>query len=166
MAFVLAGNRLIGLVNRKPKSSRRSSLAANLMTKKEARTRDRRIRLALTLVWLLFLAVVPSTVQGGTWVSKSSPPDPGYGGLGEAVIGTGQEWQGHRACKLRKQSFQLTYRKSIALDPYSPTFEMTPRYSGYYDYSGGIHWVSMPVDSNANMANHWTKRDDPQFSIT
>lgn len=60
--------------------------------------------------------------------------------------------------------FQLICKESIALDPYSPTFEMTPKHSGYYDYLGGIHWVSMPVDSSPNMASHWTKWNDPQYS--
>jgi len=85
---------------------------------------------------------------------------------GRVIAMSGKSGKDTELANYPHNHFQLIYRESIALDPYSPTFEMTPRYSGYYDYSGGIHWVSMPVDSNANMANHCTKRDDPQFSMT
>ena len=85
---------------------------------------------------------------------------------GRVIAMSGKSGKDTELANYPHNHFQLIYRESIALDPYSPTFEMTPRYSGYYDYSGGIHWVSMPVDSNPNMTNHWTKRDDPQFSMT
>jgi len=58
--------------------------------------------------------------------------------------------------------------RGIVLDPYRPTFEMTPEHSGYYDYALFNRttrvgdWVSYPIESNPNMLNYWTVDNSPQ----
>jgi len=47
------------------------------------------VRLPLALLCVLLLVLALPDAQGGAWIAKASPPSPGYGGFGEAVIGTG-----------------------------------------------------------------------------
>jgi hypothetical protein len=46
-------------------------------------------KLPLALLCVLFLVLALPDAQGGAWITKTSPPSPGYGGFGEAVVGTG-----------------------------------------------------------------------------
>lgn len=85
---------------------------------------------------------------------------------GQIIATSGKSGKATELANYPHNHFQLIYNQSVALDPYRPTFKMSLKYSGYYDYAGGIHWVSAPLDTSPNMANHWTKSDDPQFSMT
>lgn len=72
----------------------------------------------------------------------------------------------------RELNYHVTHQQLVVdytkmLDPYAPVFEMKPEYSGYYDFSGGLHWQSAPINSsNPNMLSYWTKDNGPQYSTT
>jgi len=91
---------------------------------------------------------------------------------GQIIALSGKSGRNTEAANYPHNHFQLLYRDTIALDPYRPEFDVTPQYSGYYDFSLGkfvngsyeIPWVSVPITSNPNLLNYWTKDEDPQYA--
>lgn len=64
-------------------------LGVSLMGEKKSVHCENVVGLPLALLCVLFLILGLPTAQGGAWITKASPPSPGYGGFGEAVVGTG-----------------------------------------------------------------------------
>jgi hypothetical protein len=83
---------------------------------------------------------------------------------GQIIAISGKSGRNTELANYPHNHFRLTYGRTMAIDPYAPTFKMPPQYSGYYDLQGGAHWVSSPIESSPNMDSHWTKNNDPQYA--
>ncbi|MCJ7505486.1 peptidoglycan DD-metalloendopeptidase family protein [Candidatus Bathyarchaeota archaeon] len=61
--------------------------------------------------------------------------------------------------------FNIRLQDGRLLDPYSPTFNITPEMSGYWfvEKTGQNRWISVPIERNPNGLGYWTKYNDPQY---
>jgi hypothetical protein len=99
-------------------------------------------------------------VQVGQWVSR-----------GQLIARSGHTWNQ----KIPHLHFGL-YRDDFPwkiIDPYSPVFEVKPKNNGYWTLDKDhpdtaphiwVPWTSR--ETNPNVLNYWTKRNDPQFPLT
>jgi hypothetical protein len=95
-------------------------------------------------------------------ISKATVSKGDFVVRGQKVAESGMSGKNTEAAQYPHTHFQLIYRETILLDPYKPLFNIDS-FSGYYDFTDGLHWVNSSANSSPNMQNHWTKSDDPQY---
>ena len=85
---------------------------------------------------------------------------------GQIIATSGKSGKATELANYPHNHFQVVFNENVLVDTYGPTFEMAQQYSGYYLWTTTpFPWISTPVDSNPNMANHWTKNNDPQYAM-
>jgi len=96
-----------------------------------------------------------SLVEDGTFVSRGQP-----------VAVSGKSGATTEAANYTHDHVGLYFDNRYAIDQYSPEFNMTSQYAGYYDGAKGYAWIPSTVDASPNLENHWTKYNDPQYAVT
>ncbi len=94
-------------------------------------------------------------------ISKSLVEDGAFVSRGQPIAISGKSGANTEAANYTHDHVGLYFDNRYAIDQYSPEFNMTSQYAGYYDGANGYVWISSTAAASPNLQNHWTKYNDP-----
>jgi len=96
-------------------------------------------------------------------ISKSLVEDGAFVSRGQPIAISGKSGANTEAANYPHDHVGLYFNNRNAIDQYSPKFNMSSQYAGYYDGANGYAWIQSTVSSSPNLDNYWTVFDNPQF---